>query len=37
MRGYWVAPWVLFATKAAVVIVTWRRPFASSAWRAMEN
>jgi uncharacterized membrane protein len=25
----------LFVTTAAVVIVTWRRQFASNAWRAM--
>ena len=35
--GWFVSPWVLFATTAAVVIVTWRRQFASSAWRAMES
>jgi hypothetical protein len=28
---------VLFVTTAAVVIVTWRRQFASNAWRAMDN
>ena len=33
--GWFVSPWVLFATTAAVVIVTWRRQFASSAWQAM--
>jgi uncharacterized membrane protein len=33
--GWFVSPWVLFATTAAVVIVTWRRQFASTAWRAM--
>ena len=33
--GWFVSPWVLFLTTAAVVIVTWRRQFASSAWRAM--
>jgi uncharacterized membrane protein len=33
--GWFVSPWVLFATTAAVVIVIWRRQFASSAWRAM--
>jgi uncharacterized membrane protein len=33
--GWFVSPWVLFATTAAVVIVTWRRQFASDAWRAM--
>src|SRR6202047_2485627 len=29
------SPWVLFVTTALVVIVTWRRQFASDAWRAM--
>src|SRR5436309_5589687 len=33
--GWFISPWVLFATTAAVVIVTWRRQFASNAWRAM--
>ena len=33
--GWFVSPWVLFITTAAVVIVTWRRQFVSSAWRAM--
>jgi uncharacterized membrane protein len=33
--GWFVSPWVLFATTALVVIVTWRRQFASNAWRAM--
>ncbi len=33
--GWFVSPWVLFATTAAVVIVTWRRQFASNAWEAM--
>jgi len=35
--GWFVSPWVLFVTTAAVVIVTWRRQFASNAWRAMES
>jgi len=35
--GWFVSPWVLFVTTGAVVIVTWRRQFASNAWRAMEN
>ena len=35
--GWFVSPWVLFVTTAMVVIVTWRRQFASSAWRAMES
>jgi uncharacterized membrane protein len=33
--GWFVSPWILFATTAAVVIVTWRRQFASDAWSAM--
>jgi uncharacterized membrane protein len=33
--GWFVSPWVLIVTTAAVVIVTWRRQFASSAWKAM--
>ena len=33
--GWFVSPWVLFVTTAAVVVVTWRRQFASSAWAAM--
>jgi uncharacterized membrane protein len=33
--GWFVSPWVLLASTAAVVIVTWRRQFASNAWRAM--
>jgi uncharacterized membrane protein len=33
--GWFVSPWVLFVTTALVVIVTWRRQFASDAWRAM--
>ena len=33
--GWFVSPWVLFVSTAAVVIVTWRRQFASNAWRAM--
>ncbi len=35
--GWFLSPWVLMVTTAAVVIVTWRRQFASSAWRAMET
>jgi uncharacterized membrane protein len=35
--GWFVSPWVLFATTALVVIVTWRRQFASNAWRALAN
>jgi uncharacterized membrane protein len=33
--GWFVSPWVLFFTTALVVLVTWRRQFASNAWRAM--
>ena len=33
--GWFVSPWVLLATTALVVIVTWRRQFASNAWLAM--
>jgi uncharacterized membrane protein len=33
--GWFVSPWVLFVTTALVVIVTWRRQFASTAWGAM--
>ena len=33
--GWFVSPWVLFVTTGAVVIVTWRRQFASNAWKAM--
>jgi uncharacterized membrane protein len=33
--GWFVSPWVLFVTTALVVVVTWRRQFASDAWRAM--
>jgi uncharacterized membrane protein len=33
--GWFVSPWVLFATTGLVVVVTWRRQFASNAWRAM--
>jgi uncharacterized membrane protein len=33
--GWFVSPWVLFVSTAAVVIVIWRRQFASNAWRAM--
>jgi uncharacterized membrane protein len=35
--GWFISPWVLFVTTAAVVIVTWRRQFASDSWRAMGN
>ena len=35
--GWFVSPWVLFVTTAMVVIVTWRRQFASNAWKAMES
>src|SRR3954467_12315879 len=35
--GWFVSPWVLLATTALVVIVTWRRQFVSNAWQAMGN
>ena len=35
--GWFISPWVLFVTTALVVIVTWRRQFASNAWRAIES
>ena len=35
--GWFISPWVLFVTTAMVVIVTWRRQFASNAWKAMES
>jgi uncharacterized membrane protein len=35
--GWFVSPWVLFVTTGAVVIVTWRRQFASNAWQAMAD
>ena len=31
------SPWVLFVTTAMVVVVIWRRQFASNAWRAMAS
>ena len=33
--GWFVSPWVLFVSTALVVVVIWRRQFASNAWRAM--
>ena len=33
--GWFISPWVLFASTAAVVFVTWRRQLASNPWRAM--
>lgn len=33
--GWFISPWVLFATTLAVVIVIWRRQFDSDAYRAM--
>ena len=34
--GWFVSPWALFVTTAAVVVVIWRRQFASNAWKAMD-
>jgi uncharacterized membrane protein len=34
--GWFISPWALFITTAAVVVVIWRRQFASNAWKAME-
>src|SRR5437870_3419715 len=34
--GWFISPWALFITTAAVVIVIWRRQFASNAWKSME-
>ena len=34
--GWFISPWALFITTAAVVVVIWRRQFASNAWRSME-
>ena len=33
--GWFISPWILFATTTAIVIVMWRRQFSSDAWRAM--
>ncbi len=33
--GWFISPWVLFATTTSIVIVMWRRQFSSDAWRAM--
>jgi len=33
--GWFAGPWVLFASTTAVVIVMWRRQFASTAQRAL--
>jgi uncharacterized membrane protein len=33
--GWFISPWVLFATTLAVVIVIWRRQFDSDSYRAM--
>lgn len=35
--GWFVSPWALLASTAAVVIVSWRRQFASNARRAMAS
>ena len=34
--GWFISPWALFITTAAVVIVIWRRQFASNAWKSMD-
>ncbi len=33
--GWFAGPWVLFASTTAVVVVMWRRQFASTAQRAL--
>jgi uncharacterized membrane protein len=33
--GWFISPWAFMLTTTAVVIVTWRRQFASNAWAAM--
>jgi uncharacterized membrane protein len=35
--GWFISPWVLFASTFAVVIVLARRQFSSSAWRALSK
>ena len=35
--GWFISAWVLIATTSAVVIVMWRRQYASDAWRAMTS
>jgi uncharacterized membrane protein len=34
--GWFISPWALFISTGAVVVVIWRRQFASNAWRSME-
>ena len=34
--GWFISPWALFISTAAVVVVIWRRQFASNAWKSME-
>ena len=34
--GWFISPWALFVTTAAVVVVIWRRQFASKACKAMD-
>ncbi len=34
--GWFVSPWVMLVTTAGVAFVTWRRQFASIAWKSME-
>ena len=33
--GWFISPWILFASTVAIVTVMWRRQFDSDAWRAM--
>jgi uncharacterized membrane protein len=35
--GWFVSPWVLLVTTFAVVLVLWRRQFASDAWYAVSK
>src|SRR3954454_1809537 len=34
--GWFISPWALFISTGAVVVVSWRRQFASNAWKSME-
>jgi uncharacterized membrane protein len=35
--GWFIGPWVLMASTAFVVVVIWRRQFASSAWQSLHD